>query len=83
MAQDGLARAMRPSHTPFDGDVVFAMSTGERPLPEPWAHSLMILGDRTARALARAVARGVYAARSREGGPSAWCEVGSDGRPPG
>jgi L-aminopeptidase/D-esterase-like protein len=28
MAQDGLARAIRPIHTPFDGDTVFAMSTG-------------------------------------------------------
>ena len=30
MAQDGLARAIRPAHTPFDGDTVFALSTGER-----------------------------------------------------
>src|SRR5438045_3017253 len=28
MAQDGLARAIRPAHTPFDGDTVFALSTG-------------------------------------------------------
>ena len=27
MAQDGLARAIRPIHTPFDGDTVFAMAT--------------------------------------------------------
>ena len=29
MAQDGIAQAIRPSHTPFDGDMVFAISTGE------------------------------------------------------
>ena len=34
MAQDGLARAIRPIHAPFDGDVVFALSTARRPLPE-------------------------------------------------
>jgi len=28
MAQDGLPRAIRPVHSPFDGDVVFALSTG-------------------------------------------------------
>jgi L-aminopeptidase/D-esterase-like protein len=32
MAQDGLARAIRPVHAPFDGDVVFALSTARRPL---------------------------------------------------
>ena len=32
MAQDGLARAIRPIHAPFYGDVVFALSTGQRPL---------------------------------------------------
>lgn len=30
MAQDGLARSIRPAHTMFDGDIVFALSTGER-----------------------------------------------------
>src|SRR5262249_16219007 len=35
MAQDGLARAIRPVHTPLDGDIVFAAATGARPLPDP------------------------------------------------
>ena len=30
-AQDGLARAIHPAHTPFDGDLVFAVATGARP----------------------------------------------------
>jgi hypothetical protein len=34
-AQDGMARAIVPSHTPFDGDLVFAVSTGARALPDP------------------------------------------------
>ncbi|HWA46585.1 MAG TPA: P1 family peptidase [Hypericibacter adhaerens] len=63
MAQDGLSRAIRPVHTLFDGDVVFALSTGARPLAEPWALTLSVLGERAANCLARAVARGVFAAR--------------------
>ncbi|RSM62932.1 hypothetical protein DMH03_12840 [Amycolatopsis sp. WAC 01376] len=32
-AQDGLARAVRPAHTMFDGDTVFALATGDQELP--------------------------------------------------
>jgi L-aminopeptidase/D-esterase-like protein len=41
MAQDGLARAIRPAHTPFDGDTVFALSTGtgRRSMPRGWRGS--------------------------------------------
>lgn len=62
MAQDGLARAIRPVHAPFDGDVVFVVSTGARPLAEPAAAHIAQLGAAAADVLARAVARGVYAA---------------------
>jgi putative pantetheine hydrolase len=34
VSQDGLVRAIRPAHTRFDGDVVFALATGLRPLAE-------------------------------------------------
>ena len=65
MAQDGLARAIRPVHTPFDGDVVFALATARRNLPEASADlALAELGSLAADCLARAVARGVHAARS-------------------
>jgi L-aminopeptidase/D-esterase-like protein len=63
MAQDGLARAIRPVHAPFDGDVVFAMSTARRPLPEPHPYVVARIGALAADCLARAVARGVYEAR--------------------
>lgn len=33
VAHDGLARAVRPAHSMFDGDVVFAMATGRHELP--------------------------------------------------
>jgi D-aminopeptidase len=61
MAQTGLARAIYPVHTPLDGDVVFAASTGRRPAVDP-LHGLSDLGTTAANVLARAVARGVYEA---------------------
>jgi L-aminopeptidase/D-esterase-like protein len=61
MAQTGLARALYPVHTPLDGDVVFAAATGRRPLPDR-VLGLAALGSAAANCLARAVARGVYAA---------------------
>lgn len=62
MAQDGLARAIRPVHAPFDGDVVFALSTARRPLGEPAAMAIARLGAIAADVLSRAVARAVYEA---------------------
>lgn len=65
-AHDGMARAIVPSHTPFDGDLVFAVSTGERELDDP-ARDAFTLGHVAASVLARAIARGVHAARPMEG----------------
>ncbi len=61
MAQDGFARAIRPVHTPLDGDIVFAVATGDGP---PVADPFLIarLGSLAADCLARAVARGVWIA---------------------
>ena len=67
MAQDGLARAIRPVHAPFDGDVVFALSTGRRAMAEPRAYALARLGALAADCLARAVARGVFEAQAWPG----------------
>jgi len=74
MAQTGLARAIYPVHTPLDGDVVFAIATGEMALPDP-IYSLSRLGSAAANALARAVARGIYEAAAASPswmGPPAW-----------
>lgn len=60
-AHDGLARSLVPSHTPLDGDLVFAVSTGARPLADPVAEAFG-LGHAAAAVLARAIARAVYAA---------------------
>jgi len=64
MAQDGLARAIRPAHTPFDGDVVFCLARGEG-LPTGPERPLIVarLGAAAADVLARAIARGVYASQ--------------------
>ncbi|HWI25825.1 MAG TPA: P1 family peptidase [Stellaceae bacterium] len=64
MAQDGYARAIRPVHTPFDGDTVFVLATGRQHLPEPRALALARLGVIAADCVARAVARGVFSAAS-------------------
>ncbi len=69
MAQDGLARAIRPAHTPYDGDTVFALATGSGPPADP--ASLLRLGSAAADCLARAVMRALIAARPL-GGVPAW-----------
>ncbi len=61
MAQSGLSRAIYPVHTPLDGDVVFAASTGRRPLSDG-LFALTELGALAANVVARAIARGVFAA---------------------
>lgn len=73
MAQAGLARAIRPVFAPFDGDVVFALSTGQRPLGEAANFDLARIGALAADCLARAVARGVYEATGWPG-VAAWRE---------
>lgn len=74
MADDGLARAIRPSHAPLDGDTVFAAATGKRPLND--LHDLTELGAVAADVLARAVARGVFEAQ----GPDSWHEKWRDAK---
>jgi L-aminopeptidase/D-esterase-like protein len=71
MAHDGLARAIRSSHTMFDGDTIFCLATGRKPLPEtpgffsaPQAQSLNELGRAAADCLSRAIIRAVLEADS-------------------
>ncbi|MEO1091006.1 MAG: P1 family peptidase [Pseudomonadota bacterium] len=61
MAQDGLARALNPVHTPFDGDTVIALATGHRSTVD--AADLCRLGALGADTVARAIARGVFEAQ--------------------
>jgi D-aminopeptidase len=57
-AQDGIGRAIVPAHTPFDGDLVFAASTGTRALASPF--ELADIGHAAALCLSRAIARAVW-----------------------
>ncbi|WP_420332749.1 P1 family peptidase [Roseibium sp.] len=68
MAHDGLARALWPAHTPLDGDLVFALSTGQRKL-ESGLEDMVRLGAAAASCLARAIARGIYNASAAPGDP--------------
>ncbi len=78
MAQDGLARAINPVHTPFDGDTVFALSTGEQPVdPESRASVLTILGTLAAEVVSQAICRAVMSAVGLPGIPGYAEWVGS------
>ena len=65
-AHDGMARALVPSHTPLDGDLVFAAATGARALADPVTDTFQ-LGHAAATCLARAIARAVFLARHMPG----------------
>jgi putative pantetheine hydrolase len=61
---DGMARAIDPVHTMFDGDTLFTLATGSRPAPDPQQfHGLLTV---SARVVTRAIVRGVLAARGCE-----------------
>ena len=74
MASAGLARAIRPVFAPFDGDIVFVLATAQKPTPEPRPLSIARFGAAAADCLARAIARGVYAAETI-GPHTAWRDV--------
>ena len=62
MAQDGISRAVRPAHTPFDGDTVFAVANGVELSPPGLERAVQIarLGSAAADCLARAIARAAH-----------------------
>jgi L-aminopeptidase/D-esterase-like protein len=66
MAQAGLTRAVRPAHTPVDGDTIFALATGANKQPT----DVLRLGALAARAVERAILRAVSEATSLAGVPS-------------
>ena len=65
-AHDGMARAIVPCHTPFDGDLVFAAATGLKPLGNAEMDPMM-LGHAAAVCLSRAIARAVWLAEDASG----------------
>jgi L-aminopeptidase/D-esterase-like protein len=71
MAHDGLARTIRPAHTMFDGDTIFALATGKR-RADP-----SIVGAFAAEVTAQAVVRAVETARPAGGLPAFSGDVGT------
>jgi L-aminopeptidase/D-esterase-like protein len=67
-AHDGFTRAIWPSHTPFDGDLVFALATGRSGIAVS-AEEAIVLGAAAGATMARAIARGVHAATAAENDP--------------
>jgi len=67
-AHDGYARAIWPAHTPFDGDLVFALATGTSDRT-PEIAEFIDLCAAAASTMARAVARGVHAATPADNDP--------------
>lgn len=65
-AHDGFARAIWPCHTSYDGDLVFALSTG-RSGRKPTADEYIDLCAAASSTMARAIARGVYSAEQQDG----------------
>jgi L-aminopeptidase/D-esterase-like protein len=64
MAQDGLARTIRPAHTMLDGDTIFALSTGNR------AADLSTLGAYAALVVEHAILNGILSATCAYGLPA-------------
>ena len=72
MAHDGIARAIRPAHTMFDGDTIFALSTGKQKIADMetrglWgdqAAKLNIIGSAAADTLSRAIVHAMINATS-------------------
>ncbi len=67
-AHDGIARAIVPAHTPYDGDLVFALSTAkhEKLINES---DILKIGHAASICLARAIARGIYEAKAATSDP--------------
>jgi L-aminopeptidase/D-esterase-like protein len=81
MAHDGLARAIRPSHTLFEGDTIFCMATGKQKLPEIsgyygpiFARAVSDIGHAAANCLSRAIIRAILTAKSMAG-MTAFCDL--------
>lgn len=64
-SHDGFARAIYPSHTPLDGDLIFGLATGKSGVA-PDISQQIDLGAIAANTMSRAIARGVFAARQAD-----------------
>jgi L-aminopeptidase/D-esterase-like protein len=81
MAHDGMARAIRPAHTLFEGDTIFCMATGKRKLPEipgyygpVHARAVSDIGHAAAECMSRAIINAILTAKSMAG-MTAFCDL--------
>lgn len=81
MAHDGIARAIRPAHTMFDGDTIFCLATGNKKLvdaagffSDPQAAGINELGHAAANCMSRAIVSAVLFATSLAG-IKAFCDL--------
>jgi L-aminopeptidase/D-esterase-like protein len=81
MAHDGMARAIRPSHTMLEGDTIFCMASGKQKLPEipgyygpPQAQAVSDIGHAAADCMSRAIIRAILTAESLAG-KTAFCDL--------
>ena len=72
VAHDGLARSIRPVHTPMDGDTLFALGTGS----SGQAADMMLLSTLAAEVTAMAVVNAVRAAKDLRFGQGWWPAMG-------
>ena len=72
VAHDGLARSIRPVHTPMDGDTLFALGTGT----SGQAADMMLLSTLAAEVTAMAVVNAVLAAKDLRFGQGWWPATG-------
>ncbi len=79
MAHDGMAQAIRPAHTMFDGDTIFALALGPRNHTRPdvatAAFRVSSIGAAAATTLARAIVKAVRAASNLHGVPAAQRQI--------
>lgn len=71
VAQDGLARAVQPAHSPYDGDTVFALATGSsaRLVDVPSFYDILVAG---ADCVTRAIVHAMVHAHAAETGAGRW-----------
>jgi L-aminopeptidase/D-esterase-like protein len=72
VAHDGLARSIRPVHTPMDGDTLFALGTGS----SGQVADMMLLSTLAAEVTAMAVVNAVRAAKDLRFGQGWWPAMG-------
>ncbi len=75
MAHDGMARAIRPIHTMFDGDTIFALGTGKVAMQGFVPYTLTQIGSAAADSLSRAIVHAILAAESIPGCIKSYCDT--------